>query len=177
MFNVYKELKFDNLDGGAWKQGWNIQVDKKRWNSRNKLKVFVVPHSHNDPGWIKTFEHYYETQTRFIFNNMIDKLRQNPNRKFIWAEVSFLSLWWNEVSDIKRTKFKEYVFLKIILEWNNFRNLYRFFSGRLVDSGQIEIVTGGWVMTDEANSHYYSIIQQLTHGHQWLRDNLQIEPK
>ncbi|XP_065216623.1 alpha-mannosidase 2-like isoform X1 [Planococcus citri] len=154
MFNVYKELKFDNLDGGAWKQGWNVQVDTKRWNTDNKLKVFVVPHSHNDPGWLKTFEHYYETQTRFIFNNMIEKLRENPHRKFIWAEVSYLSLWWNEVSEVKRNRFKE-----------------------LVDNGQIEIVTGGWVMTDEANSHYYSIIQQLTHGHQWLRDNLQIEPK
>ena len=48
---------------------------------------------------------------------------------------------------------------------------------RLVADGQIEIVSGGWVMPDEANSHYYSLIQQLTQGHQWLHKYLDYKPK
>lgn len=51
-----------------------------------------------------------------------------------------------------------------------------FCSSRLIQSGQLEIVTGGWVMNDEANSHWMSIAQQLTTGHQWLKRHLNITP-
>jgi alpha-mannosidase II len=43
---------------------------------------------------------------------------------------------------------------------------------RLLDNGQFEIVTGGWVMTDEANSLYFATIVELFEGHEWLRNQL-----
>ncbi|CAH2045689.1 unnamed protein product, partial [Iphiclides podalirius] len=155
MLSMYERIMFDDKDGGVWKQGWDIEYKDDQWNQKNKLKVFIVPHSHNDPGWIKTFENYYKSQTKAIFTNMVEKLTEGVGRKFIWAEISFLSLWWSlDASDKEKSLFRS-----------------------LLKAGQIEIVTGGWVMNDEANSHWVSIIQQLTTGHQWLLDNLGYTPK
>ncbi|XP_045502615.1 alpha-mannosidase 2 [Colias croceus] len=155
MLSMYERITFDDKDGGVWKQGWDIEYKESQWSSKNKLKVFIVPHSHNDPGWIKTFENYYKTQTKAIFTNMVEKLSEGIGRKFIWAEISFLSLWWTmDATEKEKVAFQN-----------------------LLKAGKIEIVTGGWVMNDEANSHWMSIIQQLTTGHQWLTENLGYTPR
>lgn len=154
MLDLYRKLEFDNPDGGVWKQGWDVHFDPTKFSFKNKLLVFVVPHSHNDPGWVRTFEKYYEGQTRHIINNMVTKVAESPRWKFIWAEISYLDLWWKESEPLLRNKLKE-----------------------LITSGQIEVVTGGWVMNDEANTHYFAMIEQLTSGHEWLRQKIGVSPK
>uniref|UniRef100_A0A669B838 mannosyl-oligosaccharide 1,3-1,6-alpha-mannosidase n=1 Tax=Oreochromis niloticus TaxID=8128 RepID=A0A669B838_ORENI len=153
MLDVYSLLKFDNPDGGVWKQGFDITYEPNEWDNE-PLQVFVVPHSHNDPGWVKTFDKYFTDQTQHILNNMVVKLAEDPRRKFIWSEISFFSKWW-ETADVH----KQEAMRKLIL------------------GGQLEIVTGGWVMTDEANAHYFAMIDQLIEGHQWLESNLGITPR
>ena len=95
-----------------------------------------MPHSHNDPGWVKTLDVYYQGQTKIILNTIVDSLTGHPNRKFIWAETIFLNMWFDDesVSASRKANFKE-----------------------LLKNGQIEIVTGGWVMTEEAPTHYFAI--------------------
>ncbi|XP_056146607.1 alpha-mannosidase 2 isoform X2 [Lampris incognitus] len=117
-------LRFDNPDGGVWKQGFDISYHGNEWD-KEPLEVFVVPHSHNDPGWLKTFDDYYRDQTQHILNNMLLHLAQDT---------------------------------------------------RLLRNGQLEMATGGWVMPDEANTHYFALIDQLMEGHQWLEANLGVKP-
>uniref|UniRef100_A0AAQ4QQ79 Alpha-mannosidase n=1 Tax=Gasterosteus aculeatus aculeatus TaxID=481459 RepID=A0AAQ4QQ79_GASAC len=153
MLDVHSILKFDNPDGGVWKQGFDITYEPDEWDSE-PLQVFVVPHSHNDPGWIKTFDKYFTDQTQHILNNMVVKLAEDPRRKFIWCEISFFSKWWETADAPKQEAVR-----------------------KLVLGGQLEIVTGGWVMTDEANAHYFAMIDQLIEGHQWLERNLGVTPR
>ncbi|XP_078489077.1 alpha-mannosidase 2 [Ciona intestinalis] len=153
MINVYDHLPFNDPDGGVWKQGWDIQTSDQEWTGR-KLKVFIVPHSHNDPGWLKTVERYFSDQTQHILNNIVDALSQDPARRFIWAEMSYLSMWWDIATPDRKQKMQT-----------------------LVKNGQLEIVTGGWVMNDEANTHYFAMIDQLIEGMEWLRRTLNVVPK
>ncbi|KAG8179509.1 hypothetical protein JTE90_005258 [Oedothorax gibbosus] len=152
--DIYENIDFENKDGGVWKQGWNIEYDPHQWNEQNKLKIFVVPHSHNDPGWIKTFDKYFKDQTQHILNNMVVKMKDDKKRKFIWAEVSFFATWWEKVDPNTQSAVK-----------------------KLLADGQLEIVTGGWVMNDEATSHYYAMVEQMIEGHQWLEQNLDYKPR
>lgn len=99
--DIYSEIPFDNPDGGAWKQGYPISYKTDRWKEQ-KLQVFVIPHSHCDPGWRKTFENYYSVSTRQILNNMLQFLTKHPEMRFIYAEMSFFNLWWKELKDQER---------------------------------------------------------------------------
>uniref|UniRef100_A0AAR2JZ81 Alpha-mannosidase n=1 Tax=Pygocentrus nattereri TaxID=42514 RepID=A0AAR2JZ81_PYGNA len=153
MLDVYDLLSFDNPDGGVWKQGFDISYEENEWDDE-PLQVIVVPHSHNDPGWLKTFDDYYRDQTQHILNNMVVKLHEDKRRKMIWSEISYFSKWWDNIDHQKKDAVK-----------------------KLIERGQLEIATGGWVMPDEANTHYFALIDQLLEGHQWLERNLGVKPR
>ncbi|XP_049727810.1 alpha-mannosidase 2 [Elephas maximus indicus] len=153
MLDVYSLIPFDNPDGGVWKQGFDITYESHEWDTES-LQVFVVPHSHNDPGWLKTFDDYFRDKTQYMLNNMVIKLKEDSRRKFMWSEISYLSKWWDVIDTQKKDAVKS-----------------------LLENGQLEIVTGGWVMPDEAGPHYFALIDQLIEGHQWLEKNLGVKPR
>ena len=113
-----------------------------------KLTVFLVPHSHCDPGWIETYDYYYTRDVRRLLTNLYQFAMEHSDFKYIYAEVSFFSLWWKEQSDSVRQNMKQ-----------------------LAREGRFEFVQGGWVQNDEANTHYFAILNQMLDGHEWLKKN------
>ncbi|THD19710.1 Alpha-mannosidase 2x [Fasciola hepatica] len=152
MEKIFEELKFDNKPGGVWKQGFEITYNMSQWE-REPLEVFLVPHSHQDPGWIFTIDEYFEKKTRAGLDATLDILLRHPEARFIYAEMSFFSKWVSGLTP----KSKSLV-------------------AQLLHNGQLEIVSGGWVMPDEATASYYAIVDQVIEGHHWLWDNFAYRP-
>lgn len=119
-----------------------------------KLEIWVVAHSHDDTGWIRTVDEYYEYEVQYIYDTVVTCLLENPQRKFISVEMAFFERWWNEQTEQRK-------------------NDTRF----LVQNGQFEFVLGGWCMNDEANTNYVAEINQMTLGHQFILDNFGVRPK
>ncbi|CAG9825586.1 unnamed protein product [Phaedon cochleariae] len=140
--DVFKDFEFQPSwmkSKEYWDKVFEDRYERQKMDpEKPHLKVIIVPHSHNDPGWLKTFEHYFHYSSRQIMNNMVAKLQQYKNLTFIWSEVSFLNAWWEEAHPSKQRALRD-----------------------LVQSGRLEITTGGWVMTDEANVHLYAMVDQL----------------
>ena len=143
MRNLSATLAFDNPDGGVWKQGWDIQLTKQQ--QTQDLTIYVVPHSHCDPGWIKTFDEYFQSQTKSILTTVVQALAKDRRRTFVWAEISYFEWWWKEQS-------------------HSIQELTR----TLLQNHQLEFVTGGWVQPDEANTQLYAMEIQLQEGHDFI---------
>ncbi|XP_052768637.1 alpha-mannosidase 2x-like [Mya arenaria] len=132
---------------------YSLPHPRIEYDNHTKLNVVIVPHSHVDAGWLQTVEEYYVHHVKGILNNMVIKLGKYEDMRFVWAETVFLSMWWNDLDDDVKHKVR-----------------------KLIKRGQLEIALGGWVMSDEASTHYVSVIDQLTEGHQWVIENLHVTP-
>eukprot|EP00271_Cylindrocystis_brebissonii_P018981 TRINITY_DN556_c0_g1_i1.p1 TRINITY_DN556_c0_g1~~TRINITY_DN556_c0_g1_i1.p1 ORF type:complete len:1134 (+),score=191.83 TRINITY_DN556_c0_g1_i1:196-3597(+) len=128
---------------------------------KGKLNVHLVPHSHDDVGWLKTIDQYYVGTNnsiqvacvQYILDTVIEKLLENPDRKYIQVEQAFFQRWWREQSE--ETK------------WG---------VRKLVKRGQLEFINGGWCMHDEASTHYIDMIDQTTLGHRYIKEQFNKVP-
>ncbi|XP_068639714.1 alpha-mannosidase isoform X2 [Aristolochia californica] len=127
-----------------------------------KLNIHLVPHSHDDVGWLKTIDQYYVGSNNSIqgasvkntLDSVVVSLLKDPNRKFVFAEQAFFQRWWEEQSPETQMKVR-----------------------KLVDSGQLEFVNGGWCMHDEAATHYIDMIDQTTLGHRMIKKQFNKVPR
>ncbi|XP_041641943.1 lysosomal alpha-mannosidase [Cheilinus undulatus] len=119
------------------------------------LNVHLVPHTHDDVGWLKTVDQYYygdrndiqHAGVQYILDSVVDQLLKNPDRRFIYVETSFFYRWWKQQSASMQQTVKQ-----------------------LVNEGRLEFVNGGWCMSDEATTHYSAVIDQMTIGLRFLND-------
>ena len=110
------------------------------------LNVHLVPHTHDDVGWLKTVDQYYSgtnlsidpAGVKYILDTVVQELQRDVRRTFIYVEIAFFARWWNEQDDTTKDIVK-----------------------KLVSSGQLEFINGGWCMNDEAGTDYNAIIDQV----------------
>ncbi|KAL3720554.1 hypothetical protein ACJRO7_005378 [Eucalyptus globulus] len=127
-----------------------------------KLNVHLVPHSHDDVGWLKTVDQYYVGSNNSIqgacvenvLDSVVKALVRDPNRKFVFAEMAFFQRWWLEQSPETQEQVR-----------------------KLVDAGQFEFINGGWCMHDEATAHYVDMIDQTTLGHGLIKSQFDKVPR
>jgi len=117
------------------------------------VNIHLVPHSHNDVGWLKTVDQSYygyknkihHAGVQYILDSVVSQLLQDPKRRFIQVETAFFAKWWNVQSETMK---------KVVT--------------KLVNEGRFEFTGGAWSMNDEANVNYQGVIDQFTVGLKWV---------
>lgn len=68
--------------------------------------------------------------------------------------MKFLSMWWDLQGEEMKAKMK-----------------------RLVHNGQLELVSGGWSMHDEACPTFEEMIDNMMKGHRFMQDVFNVRPR
>lgn len=119
--------------------------------AHSKTTVFLVPHSHNDAGWLLNIDECYTKYCKPTLSNIFTLLETHPQLKFCWSEVLFLSMYLEEFP-LKKELIKEYI-----------------------KQGRFEIVGGGWVQNDEALPDFELVSLQMQTGFDYLKKELGID--
>ena len=108
------------------------QTEKYPKNGPN-LTVHLIPHSHDDVGWLKTVDDYFYganmsiafAAVQFTYDTIVTELVAHPEYKFSVVEMAFLYRWWNQATAGQKSDFK-----------------------KLVENRQIQFINAGWCMSD-----------------------------
>ncbi|XP_041566330.1 lysosomal alpha-mannosidase-like isoform X2 [Drosophila elegans] len=119
------------------------------------VNIHLVPHSHNDVGWLKTVDQSYygykndihHAGVQYILDSVVTQLIQDPKRRFIQVETAFFAKWWKVQSETMK---------KVVT--------------KLVNEGRFEFTGGAWSMNDEADVNYQGVIDQFTVGLKFLNE-------
>jgi len=92
-------------------------------------------------GWLETLRQYYDNCVKHILNSVINILKKDKTKKFVWVETQWIDLWWKEASKDEKETLRE-----------------------IIKEKRFEFILGAWCMSDEATPTYSAIIDQVTLG-------------
>lgn len=130
--------------------------------TKGKKQVHLVAHTHDDVGWLKTWDQYYfglrpeldqnggVAKVEQILNSVIESLKKSPTRTFTYVEQAFFQKWWRSLPPGSEMR----TLTKKLVE----------------ETRQLQFVNGGWTMQCEATPHYLDMIDQTTLGHRFLKE-------
>ena len=129
---------------------------------RGAINLHLVPHSHDDVGWLKTVDQYFQgSQNRIqrasvqaILNAVVKELAWNADRRFIVVEQAFFNRWFAEAD-----------------------TRYAALAHAAVAGGQLEFINGAWSMHDEACPIYADMIDNTAVGHRALLREFNVTPR
>ena len=61
-----------------------------------------------DAGWLKTINELIPTLTN-IFDSVVETLSANNRAKYTQGDIYLFSLWYDEISEVKKDKVKQLV--------------------------------------------------------------------
>ena len=114
------------------------------------INVHLQPHSHDDLGWLKSFDEYLRgannsiqpASVQTIYDSVIPALQADASRTFNAVEMGFLIRWLEARPPSTTAAVRA-----------------------LLESGQLTITNGGWSMSDEACPTYVEMADSLSLGH------------
>lgn len=116
--NAPKPLKPNNLqvtdlvagfsDGMLRKQLKKTRRIRPTHRFRHRqLQVVVMPHSHDDVGWRRTVQQYYDETVDGILDQAVRFLPRHRDMRFVEVEMAFMELWWSRQNETVRATWKE----------------------------------------------------------------------
>ena len=113
------------------------------------INIHLQPHTHNDLGWLKTFDEYLvgsnntiqAAGVKYIYDSVVTALLRNPDRRFISVEMGFLMRWLDLQPPPLVAQVKQ-----------------------LVAEDRLQLCNAGWTMHDEAVVGYADALDQMSLG-------------
>ena len=63
----------------------------------------MVPHSHDDEGWLKSVDEYFtgarqaaqHATISLVLDSVVEQMSLRPGTKFAYAEMKYFHMWWS----------------------------------------------------------------------------------
>ena len=149
-----------SLDHGPADSDPLLELDEP--SASKPLQVHLIPHSHDDVGWLKTIDEYYSGRNdsvqvagvQYILDSVIEEMERDANLTFSYVEVAFFKMWWSEQSEAVKETVRKFA-----------------------KEGRLEFLNGGFSMNDEATTRYDDIISNHKAGQEFLKNELGVAPR